>query len=138
MSILIASKLRPCVYLALEEGLNESFADKLRRLEVRYDDFYVEVPSTVAELVNVVRERSPRCVIIDSIQASSLIPRDVRAIASMTAGLVVAVSQVNRAGDVSGSASWDHEADVLIQTEAMAFKTTKDRFGPLSQGRILQ
>jgi predicted ATP-dependent serine protease len=138
MALRIAAAVRPSVYLSFEEGLNEGFASKLRRLEIRHSDLYVEVPSTVYEMVEVIRERSPRSVIIDSIQVTSLLPKDARSLASMIGGLVVAVSQINRQGDMSGTAAWDHEVDVLLRLDSMRWKATKNRFGELSEGEVLQ
>ena len=130
--------LRPCVYFGFEEQLTEGFADKLRRLEVRYEDFYIEVPRTVSELLEVVREHEPRSIVIDSIQQTSLLARDARSLSTMIGGVVFAVSQVNRAGDVSGTAQWDHEADVFLRVEGMRYTATKNRFGQVGvEGTVL-
>ena len=125
------------VLVAAEEGHSESLAEKLRFLEVRREDFWIVAPKTVRELVNVLDERKPRCLIVDSIQATSLIPADLRSMAQHIQGLCIVVSQVNKSGVVFGCNALLHEADIVLEMpERLKWRTTKHRFGPLIAGEV--
>jgi len=127
----IASCLKPSLIVPLEMGIGPSLAGMLRRLEIRSNDIHLAEIRTTNELFDLCQEQRFRCVVIDSVSVSTFLPSDMSAIARSHNCIVIAVQQQTKQGLAAGSNAWPHEADVVINVDALRYDITKSRYQAL-------
>jgi predicted ATP-dependent serine protease len=119
----------PVVLFAAEEGLAVTLGERLQRCGVTRRDFHVVGQASVDELAGVVASTKARALCVDSLQATSLLPHDVRTFSTNLAlPLTLVVSQVNKAGELRGTNELLHEVDVGIVVENGAWRLVKSRY----------
>jgi len=136
MGLHILAELRPSVLFSFEESLSETLADRIRRLEMRYDDLFIEVPQTVRQAYEVLDSLRPRAVMIDSLRASTFTIQDMTAMAEGYGLVVIVIQHLTKAGQVGGASDIPYDADVVIRLEKGGWELTKSRFQPLAEGKI--
>ena len=119
------------VYSSIEEGIGESLMARLKRLEVHRKGLWFCSHMTVAGVDDVIVEKAPGLVVIDSITASVFTSDDLLSLAHDRKVIVIAILQVTKAGDPAGSNSLSHDADVCVSFLDLHWQLTKSRF----QGR---
>lgn len=125
----LASVPAPVVFFAAEEGLSVTLGERLQRCGVTRRDFHVVGQCSVDELASVVESTKARALCIDSLQATSLQPHDVRTLATnLGLPLTLVVSQVNKAGELRGTNELLHEVDVGVVVERMQWRLVKSRY----------
>jgi len=134
---LIGAENRPCIYFSFEESLSQTIAERLRRCELRHDDLWIEVPSSMQGAYDIIERRDPRSLIVDSLSVCAFTIRDLCAIAESRRCIVIGVVHENKAGAVGGDSLIEYGADVVLRfTEVGKWKLTKSRFQPLTEGSI--
>jgi len=128
MALRWADCLAPSLVLPLEEGLSPTVSQRLRRLEIYKTTIAFAEPKTQADLYRIVEEQQPHCIVLDSIQRASFTPNGLMALARTLSGVLVAISQENKAGQARGSLEFVHNADAVIKLEACRWKIEKSRF----------
>lgn len=123
-----AESLAPSVFLALEEGCGPSLAAKLRRLEIRSKDLWIEEPKSVEGVLAAVDRDGIRAVVVDSGSVCSLLPSDWLALSRSKNLVVLAVLQQTKEGRHLGSNRWLHDADIVLEAQDMTWTMTKSRF----------
>jgi len=127
-SLKAAEAMRPALVCPLEEGFSPVLTERLQRLELRHADMHFEIPSSVTELVARCDKLNPRCLVIDSVQMSSLLPEDLLKLARSRKFVLIALSQHTKAGECAGSHQLQHLADVVVRVEAMKWHLEKSRY----------
>ncbi len=137
----------PVLLVSVEESIGPSLAARLGRAAVKRADFGVASACSVDQLVGLARQYEARAVAIDSVQTSVFSSRDLRHLAAILPKLelVVAVSQVNKQGRISGTNELEHECDVLVRCEqgsdGLTWHLEKSRYQPVdteqARGRVL-
>ncbi len=119
--------------VSVEEPGGPSLALRLARLGVKREDLLVVSRATVDQLAALARDRKVVALGIDSVQRSTHEPRDLRhlLLAIPSLAVLLATSQVNKAGDLRGSEELRHEADIVVEVEAMRWRITKSRYQPV-------
>ncbi len=107
--------------LSIEEPGGPSLAARLARLAIKREDLLVASHASVDQVATIVRERKVTALGVDSLQRSMFEPREVRhlLLTLPSLSLLLATSQINKSGDLRGSEELRHEADVVIEVEAM-------------------
>ena len=126
--------IRGSVVLAsIEEPPGPSLGARLIRAGVKRETFLVVGRATVDQLVEIVRANDAVGLVVDSVQPSDYSPRDLRHLLAVLPKLEVifAVAQVNAAGRIAGVRALEHEADVVIECEAMRWRLMKSRYQPI-------
>lgn len=125
--------------VSVEEPAGPSVAARLARIGAHDDRMLVCSRATVDQLVGIVRKHKVAAIGVDSAQRALFEARDLRhlLVALPTVATVVAVSQVNRDGDVRGGEELAHECDVLIEVEDLHWKISKSRYQPEGEGAVL-
>ena len=120
----------PAVLLSAEERLGASVGERLERLGIHRADLHVVGRGSVDALVDFIREKRCRLLCVDSVQATSLLPSDLRGlINALDLDALIAVSQVTKTGDLRGTHQLRHEADVVIEVvDGGQWNVTKSRF----------
>jgi len=136
MALQMLGDLRPAVMFSFEESFSETLADKLRRLELRYDDLFIEMPATVREAYSIIDDLRPRAVLVDSLRASTFTIADLSALAEAKGLVVIIVQHVTKQGQVGGDAAIEFECDVVIRVAEGRWTLTKSRYQPLAEGKI--
>lgn len=127
----------PVVYVAAEERLGPAVSARLSRLGIRRQDYMVVAPGRAPALWRVARERRAVGIGLDAIQAMALVPADLRrGIEASGAEVLIAVTQVNKAGQPAGLQAWAHEADVVVAVEGGRWRTIKTRYGKPAMGDV--
>ena len=127
----------PVLYASLEEGIGPTLAARLARCGVTRRDFAVIGRSTVDQLALEARRRGAVAVAIDSVQASSWEPRELRHLLSvLPLRLLLAISQVNAREVPEGRRSLVHEADLAIRVEALTATITKSRYQEITNAPL--
>ena len=122
---------------SLEEGLAGTVVDRLKRLEIHRDDFLVSRPGGLVELDALLRQRAPVAVGIDSVSVSTLQADDLVRLVSDFAVLLVGTMHVNSQGAAAGQTALLHAADVVLELDAMNWRTVKTRFsGGVDRGEV--
>lgn len=126
----------PVVLQSVEESVGPTLSDRLARCRVRRDDFFVVGRASADQLTDCVRSRRAVGLAIDSVQMAAFTPEELRHLLLVLPDLrvLVAISQVNKAGRVEGRERLLHEADVAIACEAMAWSIVKSRYQPAGVG----
>lgn len=131
----------PALLLSLEEPGGPTLAMRLARLGVKRSDLYIASRVTVDQLAGIVRERKIVSLGIDSVQRSMFEPRELRHLLLTLPSLAVlfAASQLNKDGGLRGSEELRHEADVVIELDAMTWRITKSRYQSVGEaGAVLR
>jgi len=133
----IESLPKPGLYIALEEGLGDTLASKLRYLEIRSEDLYFAAPGSVKEINSIISEHHPGAMCIDSVSVSTMTASDLLQIARNNDVIVIASLQVTKEGIAAGSMSFLHLSDVVIRVENLEYSIEKSRFQGKGGGKIL-
>ena len=123
----------PVALWASEMGIGPSVAALFSRCGVRRPNFSVLGRSSL-DAVHAQMQRTGSVALgIDSVQSAEIAPEDARHLLAVTPQLrlVVAISQINKAGESYGPMKWPHEADVIIRIEDMRWHLEKSRYQPL-------
>lgn len=126
----------PVLYASMEEGLGPTLANRLARLGITRRDYHLIGRATVDQVATEIRRRRAVAVAIDSVQASTWEPRDLRHLLAVQPQLrlLVAVCQVNAKGLPEGRRSLIHEADLALRVEGLRAALTKSRYQELPDG----
>jgi hypothetical protein len=126
----------PVLYVSIEEGLGPTLAGRLARLGIARRDYYLLGRATVDQVVAELRRRRAVAVAIDSVQASTWEPRELRHLLAVLPALrfIIAISQVNAKGLPEGRRALTHEADLALRVEGMRATITKSRYQELTHG----
>lgn len=120
---------RPVVVFAAEERLGASISERLSRLGIHRADMHIVGRATVDELVGLCRRVRAGVLVVDSVQATTLLPHDLRsAVNALSLDLLIAVSQVTKSGDMRGTRELEHEADVILSLDESGWMVTKSRY----------
>ncbi len=119
-----------------EEGHSPTVSARLLRCNVKRDDFLVIERATVDFVVNATISRKAVSLIIDSIAESVWRPDELRHVLSLapTLDLLIAIMQVNKAGEAAGRTAYPHEADAIVHVENMQWSLIKSRYQDLNVG----
>lgn len=123
----------PVVLYAAEEGHATTLSERLKRVGVTRENFYVVGRCSVDELAEVCTRAKARALVIDSLTATAFTTGEVRTFIDNTKiPLCLAVIQVNKDGQMRGSNELLHEADVGVHVEKQRWKVVKSRYQELS------
>jgi len=124
------------VYVSVEEAPGPSLGQRLARLGVRRSDFLVVGWGNADQIATLLRQRRCVAVCIDSVQVAHWHARELRHLLAVLPSLrlIVAVSQVNKRGEIAGTNELLHEADVALEVEAMHATLVKSRFQGVTDG----
>lgn len=123
-----AARLRPALVFPLEMRLGPTLIDLLQRLEIQHDDIWLEMPNGFQHAIDIVMDRRPRCLVLDSVASSTFTPDDLRKLADASKIVVFAVQQVTKTGAVAGSNQYSHMADVVVEVHSLKWCATKSRY----------
>ena len=123
----------PVIYVSVEEAPGPSLGQRLARLGVKRADFGVIGWGDADQVAAVLRNRRCVAVCIDSVQVAHWHARELRHLLAVLPALrlVVAVSQVNKRGEIAGTNELLHEADVALEVADMSATRVKSRFSPV-------
>jgi predicted ATP-dependent serine protease len=123
----------PVIYVSVEEAPGPSLGQRLARLGVKRADFGVIGWGDADQVAAVLRNRRCVAVCIDSVQVAHWHARELRHLLAVLPALrlVVAVSQVNKRGEIAGTNELLHEADVALEVADMSATLVKSRFQPV-------
>lgn len=136
----------PVLYVAAEEGISPSLAARLARCGVRRADFHVLTRASVDTAVAFATKHKPVACVVDSVQEAVWTAHELRHVLEVVQSLAVllAVMQCTKAGLAAGSNAYQHECDVHVRVEAMAWNLAKSRYqdlagvgGPVLPGKEL-
>lgn len=128
----------PVVLFSAEERLGAAVGERLSRLGIHRGDFHIVGRATVDELVGLCRKTRASVLVIDSVQATTLLPDDLRTIINnLGLQMLIGTSQMTKDGSLRGSLELLHEADLVINIEDEQWSVTKSRFSPTGvSGRV--
>jgi hypothetical protein len=120
----------PALFVSVEEGLGPTLAQRLKRLSIDRRDFHLVGRASVDEVSSTITKTRAVAVAIDSVQASTWTPRDLRHLLALhpRVELLIAISQVNARGKPEGRHALIHEADLVIEVSALTASVTKSRY----------
>ena len=120
----------PVMLVSVEEAPGPSLGQRLARLGVRRSDFGVIGWGDADQVATVLRQRRCVAVAIDSVQVAHWHARELRHLLAVLPALrlVVAVSQVNKRGEIAGTNELLHEADVALEVVDLQARLVKSRF----------
>lgn len=123
----------PALLVAAEEGLSPSLAARLARCKVTRDDFHVITRASVDAAVGLAQKLKARCMVVDSVQEATYTASDLRHVLEVVPSLraLFAVLQVTKEGLPAGSNALQHEADVVVNVNAMKWSLVKSRYQDL-------
>jgi predicted ATP-dependent serine protease len=132
----------PVLYVAAEEGISPSLAARLLRCGVKRGDFHVLTRASVDAAVAFATKHKAVACVVDSVQEAVWTAHELRHVLEIvpSLNLLVAVMQVTKAGLAAGSNAYQHECDVHVRVEAMAWNLVKSRYQDLAGigGPVLQ
>jgi hypothetical protein len=137
MALRLAFCLKPAVVFPLETGLGPVLAGLLQRLEIRTQQIWLETPTSLNRMLSVLEERTPRAVVIDSIQMLTLTAQDLLSLARSRGWVIFAVRQERKDGGLRGSNEFAHLADLVIALKDTRWTLEKSRYQPLTGGSVL-
>lgn len=121
----------PVVAWLAEEGEGPAVSERLHRLGIHRDDFLVMGRGSLPQLAEAVRLHGARVVLIDSVSAARLAPEQAGPLLDeLHLRALVAILQVNKAGEMAGYRAWEHEADAVLHVDAGRWTLTKTRYQP--------
>lgn len=130
---------RIAVVVLAEEQPSAAVGERLQRARIRSAKMHLVARASVDQIVDLCRRLRARLLVIDSIQASTLTPADVRhLITLLRLDMVMVTSQVTKLGDMRGPRTLEHEADVVIAMESGgAWRVVKSRYSATGEtGRL--
>jgi len=118
------------VYVSVEEAPGASVGQRLARLGIARPDFLVVGWGSADQIAALARQRRVTALAIDSVQVASWHARELRHLLAVLPQLrlIVAVSQVNKRGEIAGTNELLHEADVCLEVESMSATLVKSRY----------
>ena len=118
------------VYVSVEEAPGASVGQRLARLEISRPEFLVVGWGSADQIAALARQRRVTALAIDSVQVASWHARELRHLLAVLPQLrlIVAVSQVNKRGEIAGTNELLHEADVCLEVESMSATLVKSRY----------
>lgn len=131
---LLDSVSGPVLYVAAEEGLSPTLSARLLRCGVKRADFKIRARASVDATVARMRELRVVAAVLDSVQEAAWTAPELRHVLGVVDGLtlLVAVCQVNKAGEPAGLMALQHEADICVAVEDMRWRLTKSRYQDLA------
>jgi len=136
LGLKIISCLRPSLMFAFEETFSETLADRLRHLEIRFDDLFIEVPSSVREAYGMIDVLKPRALLVDSLRASTFTMFDFVHLAQARNLIILIIQHLTKDGKVGGEIGIEYDADVVLRLSDGKWKLTKSRFQELTSGAV--
>lgn len=129
----------PSLLVSVEEPAGPSLAARLARVGAKDDHLLVCSRASVDQIAAIVRQRKVVALGVDSVQRAMFEARDLRHLLQVLPSLsiLIAVSQVNRDGDVRGGEELAHEADVVIEIADFRWTVRKSRYQPAASGAVL-
>jgi predicted ATP-dependent serine protease len=125
----LASIEGPVCMLSAEERLGPTLGARLQRLGIRRTDLTIIGSTTVDHLAEVLIATKARALLIDSVTATTMGPRELRQILTQTPiRALIGVVQVTKDGAMRGPNTLAHEADVLVEVVHGNWKVTKSRY----------
>ncbi len=124
----------PVLYEAAEEGISPSLAARLLRCNVKRPDFHVLTRASVDAAVAFATKQKAVACVVDSVQEAVWTAHELRHVLEVVPSLdvLVAVMQVTKAGLPAGANAYQHECDVHVRVEAMAWNLVKSRYQDLA------
>lgn len=121
------------VYLSSEMQLGPALGELLGRSGIKRHDFICAGQVGADQLYELVTSRRATALAIDSVQSSGIEAGDARHLLATTGlQLVVAIAQLNKSGDVSGTREFQHECDVHLRVEQGGdWQLLKSRYQPM-------
>jgi hypothetical protein len=118
------------VCISSEEGIGPSLGARLHRANVKRRDFIIASRCSVDQIIKLTADRKATSLIIDSVSEAVWKPEELRHVLGLLPDLQVllAIKQVNKAGEPLGQIAIVHEADVAIHLQDMKWTLTKSRF----------
>jgi len=128
-----AEREGPVVLLSAEMPVGRALARLLHLSGLaRREDAIIIRQASAAALAGYARDGGT--LVLDSLQMLSFTAPDLRSLLDAGFGMVIAISQVTKAGKARGSNEFIHEADIIIEvTEDRAWTLTKSRFEGLGK-----
>lgn len=128
----------PILYVPSDEGPSDALKLRLRRLEVCRSDFKIGFFDDVGRLDRAVEENSITTVILDSLNRSTLLIRDLVALSRHRDVSVVMTSEINAEGRIAGGMAVPHAVDLMVRVDGMRWTVEKSRFSQeLMSGEVL-
>jgi predicted ATP-dependent serine protease len=124
----------PVLYVAAEEGISPSLAARLLRCNVKRPDFHVLTRASVDAAVAFAQAHRAVACVVDSVQEAVWTAHELRHVLEVVPSLdlLIAVMQVTKTGVAAGSNAYQHECDVHVRVEAMAWNIVKSRYQDLA------
>lgn len=118
----------PIVFLSAEMPVGRALARLLHLSGLaRREDAIIIRQASAATLAGYAKDRGT--LVLDSLQMLSFTAHDLRALLDAGFGMILAISQVTKAGKARGSNEFQHEADLIVTVaEDRAWTLTKSRF----------
>jgi predicted ATP-dependent serine protease len=122
----------PAVIGSYEEQPGPALASRLARCGAKRDDLHIIGRCGLDRLAEFVQEKRAVALVVDSVQVAGIRPRDLRKLMTLIPRLsvLVAVSQVNKLGEISGTNELAHESDVVVHCADMMWTLRKSRYEP--------
>ena len=128
----------PAVYYSAEERLGPTVAERLERCGVTRADFHVIGQGSIDEVIGFARETKAHALVVDSLQAVTIRPEELRPLREAAGvDVLVVVSQVTKAGLAAGENAVLHELDVVLRVEDMRWAIEKSRYQERIAGDVL-
>jgi predicted ATP-dependent serine protease len=125
----------PVLYVAAEEGISPSLAARLLRCNVKRPDFHVLTRASADAAVAFAQKHKAVACVVDSVQEAAVwTSHELRHVLEVVPSLdvLLAVMQVTKAGLAAGSNAYQHECDVHMRVETMAWNVVKSRYQDLN------
>lgn len=126
---------RGVLYVSAEEGLGETFRMRVRDLEITSSRIHVAPACHQPDVLALLRDNECRWAILDSWSVLRWTVQDLLALKAEGVSVLFVV-HATKADDPAGSLTLEHLADCSIWVEALQWSHRKNRFGPLSGGRV--
>jgi len=136
----LAGMRGPIVVLLAEERLGPAVGARLHRVGLRRDDVTLVDAASLDQIVALLTQTRARVLAIDSVQATTYQPHDLRALmVQQRLDALIATSQMTKSGDLRGPRTLEHEADVVLHVERLDERcgratASKTRFGAVGAG----
>jgi len=124
----------PTVLSSVEESIGPALASRLARCGVRSEDFIIVSRASVDQIIQISIKAKAKVLVVDSVVEAVWRPEELRHALEIipTLDLLLAVSQVNKAGEPLGRNALIHECDVQIHCAEMRWSLRKSRFQDLN------
>ena len=129
---LVAGIDGPAILVSSEEGPGPGLAERLDRAGLTRPGVVVVGRATVDQVYELARVRKAQTLAVDSVQLSTYTAADLRHLLAVLPALklLIAVSQVNKHGEIEGRNALLHEADAALHVESMHWSLVKSRYQP--------